>query len=86
MTPEDTDLFAPENLQPNLNNTALLENIEVIHIIATFMTREQWFGFCLGNIIQYRLKADKDNDPSEALRKADEYQTLYEDLKSFCRA
>ncbi|QFP92929.1 hypothetical protein [Escherichia phage vB_EcoP_PR_Kaz2018] len=37
----------------------LFDDIEAIEVIARSMTREQFKGYCLGNILKYRLRAGK---------------------------
>ncbi len=50
---------------------------EVIDIIADTLTKEEFRGYCLGNIIKYRMRAGKKNDAAEDLAKADEYEKIW---------
>ena len=43
----------------NPKHYQLIEGIESIDIIARSMTVEQFRGFCLGNILKYRIRAGK---------------------------
>tara|TARA_R110000796_G_scaffold85580_5_gene185638 strand:- start:489 stop:749 length:261 start_codon:yes stop_codon:yes gene_type:complete len=63
----------------------ILGDFESITIIASTMTEDQWFGFCLGNIIKYRLRAGKKNDVLEDIAKSDFYKELYTKHKKLCR-
>jgi hypothetical protein len=49
------------------------------------MTDDQWFGFCLGNIIKYRLRAGNKGALVQDIAKADFYEELYEKHKHLCR-
>jgi len=57
---------------------------EAIGIIASSMTKTEFKGYCLGNILKYRLRAGKKGDAQECLQKADKYNDLYEQYKSLC--
>lgn len=68
---------------------ALFDGIEAIEIIARSMTKEQLRGYCLGNIMKYRLRAGKKSELAyleKDLAKADFYATLYEKHKDKCYA
>ena len=68
----------------NPQHYQLIEGHESITIIARAMTQEQWKGFCLGNIIKYRLRAGKKDDMYDDIAKADFYKELYEMHKGLC--
>jgi len=68
----------------NPQHYQLIEGHESITIIARSMTQEQWKGFCLGNIIKYRLRAGKKDDMYDDIAKADFYKELYEMHKGLC--
>lgn len=61
------------------------EGIEVIEIIASSMTREQFKGYCLGNRIKYRLRAGNKDDVSQEIAKSDKYVELYDEHKHLCK-
>ena len=63
----------------------LLGGYKSITLIASAMTEEQWFGFCLGNNIKYKLRAGKKGTLADDLAKADEYEIIYESHKGLCR-
>lgn len=59
----------------------LFDNIEAIEVIARSMTREQFKGYCLGNILKYRLRAGKKSELAtmeKDLNKAAFYQELFD--------
>lgn len=58
---------------------------EVIALIASSMTFEEFYGYCKGNILKYRLRAGKKDDALQDIGKADEYELLYEKYKHLCK-
>ncbi len=60
---------------------AVLDDIESIHLIRAALSDEAWKGYCLGNIMKYRLRAGNKDDVNQDLAKADKYKELYEELK-----
>lgn len=62
----------------------LFEGIESIEVIARSMTEEAFYGFCLGNVIKYRLRAGKKESAEKDLAKAEFYRTLYSKHKGEC--
>ena len=69
----------------NPKHYQLLDGCESITIIASAMTREQWHGFCLGNIIKYRLRAGNKDALEQDIAKADFYKELYSLHLHLCR-
>lgn len=63
----------------------ILDGVESIEIIASAMTREAFHGFCLGNIIKYRLRAGNKDALEQDIGKADFYTVLYDQHKHLCR-
>lgn len=66
---------------------ALFDGIEAIEIIARSMTVEMFRGYCLGNIMKYRLRAGKKSELAYAekdLAKANFYAELFEKHKELC--
>lgn len=63
----------------------ILDGCESIEIIASAMTAEQWNGFCLGNIIKYRLRAGNKDGLEQDIGKANFYKELYDSHKHLCR-
>ena len=59
---------------------AVLGEKEAIDIIRSSLTKEEWYGYCLGNIIKYRLRAGNKDSTEQDLSKADKYKELYEKL------
>lgn len=90
----------PRNIEPAPEPTAekiegvtkpshyqLFPNVEAIEIIARSMTGEQFEGYCLGNILKYRLRAGKKSELASIekdLAKADFYVELFEKHKGLC--
>lgn len=67
----------------------LFDDIEAIEVIARSMTVEQFKGYCLGNILKYRLRAGKKSELAyleKDLAKADFYKELFEKHKDKCYA
>lgn len=64
---------------------AVFEQLEAIEVIASSMTIEQFYGYCLGNILKYRLRAGGKDDVMQELGKADKYQELFTQFKSLCK-
>lgn len=65
----------------------LLDDIEAIEVIARSMTREQFKGYCFGNILKYRLRAGKKSELAyleKDISKAGFYGELYEKHKDKC--
>lgn len=62
----------------------LIDGVESIEIIARSMTAEQWKGFCLGNMLKYRIRAGKKDALQQDIDKANYYSELYESHKGKC--
>ena len=63
----------------------LFEDTQVIEIIASSMSTEAFHGYCLGNVLKYRLRAGNKDDTAQEIGKADKYKELYEDFKHLCK-
>ena len=63
----------------------VLDGVEAIEIIAAAMTPEQFHGYCLGNILKYRIRAGNKDPLEQDVAKADFYKELYELHKHRCR-
>lgn len=68
----------------NPNHYKLMKGVESIEIIARSMTEQQWHGFCLGNIIKYRLRAGKKDSLNQDIDKANFYSDLFDMHVSKC--
>ena len=64
---------------------AVFEQLEAIEVIASSMTTDQFYGYCLGNILKYRLRAGGKDDVMQELGKADRYQGLFTEFKHLCK-
>ena len=65
----------------------LFEGVEAIEVIARSMTREMFKGYCLGNILKYRLRAGKKSELAtleKDMAKAAFYLELYTKHKGLC--
>lgn len=60
------------------------EDTEAIQIIASAMSDQQFYGYCMGNKLKYVLRASKKNNPMEDLKKADFYEELYRQNRQLC--
>lgn len=65
----------------------LFDDIEAIEVIARSMTREQFKGYCFGNVLKYRLRAGKKSELAfleKDMAKAGFYGELFEKHKDKC--
>lgn len=62
----------------------LFEDVEAIEVIARSLTKEEFRGYCFGNLLKYRLRCGKKDNVDQELAKADKYKELYEKYKGFC--
>lgn len=65
----------------------LFEGVEAIEVIARSMTPEMFKGYCLGNILKYRLRAGKKSELAtleKDMAKAAFYLELYTKYKGMC--
>lgn len=58
--------------------------LEAIEVIARSMTRDQFYGYCLGNRLKYRLRAGNKDKLEQDIAKSDKYLELYEHHKGLC--
>lgn len=71
------DIKSPKHYQLMGGNT--------IEMIARSLTEEEWRGFCLGNVLKYRLRAGKKGDAATCLAKAKNFESLYDELKGITK-
>lgn len=65
----------------------VFDGVESIEIIARSMTVSEFRGFCLGNVLKYRLRAGKKSELAtmeKDLNKAAFYQELFDLHKGKC--
>ena len=70
------------------NHYMLFEGVESIQVIARSMTTAEFKGFCLGNVLKYRLRAGKKSEMANMekdLAKANFYSELFAKHKGECR-
>lgn len=58
--------------------------LEAIEVIARSMTQEQFYGYCLGNRLKYRLRAGNKDKLEQDIAKSDKYSELYEQHRGKC--
>lgn len=63
----------------------VISGIEAIDLIASSLTLEQWRGYCLGNIMKYRLRCGKKDDIAQEIAKSDKYKKLFKTHRHLCR-
>lgn len=63
----------------------IFPDTEAIEVIASVLTQQQFYGYCLGNTLKYRLRVGKKDDVLQELAKADKYIELYEKYKHLCK-
>lgn len=73
----DTAVYHPKHYE-------VIEGLEAIEIIARSMTVEQFKGYCLGNIIKYRLRLGAKDAVEQDLKKAQNYKDIFEKFKGLC--
>ena len=79
---EDDGVRKPSHYQ-------VFDGVESIEIIARSMTVSEFRGFCMGNVLKYRLRAGKKSELAtmeKDLNKADFYQELFDQHKGKCYA
>lgn len=59
-------------------------DLEAIEVIARSMTQEQFYGYCLGNRLKYRLRAGNKGKLEQDIAKSDKYSELYEQHRGKC--
>lgn len=69
----------------NPSHYKLFDGLESIEAIAMLMTKEQFYGFCLGNVLKYRFRAGAKDAVKQELDKANFYKELYAKHKHLCR-
>ena len=84
ITPKDIGVFHKDAVN-SPSHYDLFDGIEAIEIIARSLTKEEFRGYCFGNLLKYRLRCGKKDDVNQELSKADKYKELYENYKEFCR-
>lgn len=68
----------------NPKHYAVLDDVEAIQVIARSLTVEQFKGYCLGNIIKYRMRLGNKDSVEQDLKKAENYKEIFEKYKGLC--
>lgn len=74
----NTAIHSPQHYQ-------VFPDKEAIEIIASSMTTEQFYGYCLGNFLKYRLRIGAKDEVQQELGKSNKYKELYEKHKHLCK-
>lgn len=77
---------APKDLVDSPSHYAFFPDLEAIQVIARALTQEQFYGYCLGNRLKYRLRAGKKDALEQDIAKSDKYTELYEQHKHLCHS
>lgn len=77
-TQQDSTVHSPQHYQ-------VFPDKEAIEIIASSMTTEQFYGYCLGNFLKYRLRIGAKDEVQQELGKSNKYKELYEKHKHLCK-
>ena len=72
------EVHAPQHYQ-------VFPDKEAIEIIACSMTTEQFYGYCLGNFLKYRLRIGAKDEVQQELEKSNKYKELYDKHKHLCK-
>nr|DAH89530.1 MAG TPA: nucelotide kinase [Caudoviricetes sp.] len=78
---------APDDGVRKPSHYQVFDGVESIEIIARSMTVSEFRGFCLGNVLKYRLRAGKKSELAtmeKDLNKAAFYQELFDLHKGKC--
>lgn len=73
------------NVVHNPQHYQVFPDKEAIEIIASSMTTEQFYGYCLGNFLKYRLRIGAKDEVQQELGKSNKYKELYEKHKHLCK-
>lgn len=76
-TDVDTAVYHPKHYK-------VIDDVEAIQVIARSMTVEQFKGYCLGNILKYRLRLGAKDAVEQDLKKAQNYKDIFEKFKGLC--
>ena len=71
----------------NPKHYQLAEGLESIQVIARSMTVREFWGFCAGNTLKYRMRAGKKSDLAnlqQDIDKAEFYNLLFEKHRHEC--
>lgn len=74
----DSLVHSPQHYQ-------VFQDKEAIEIIASSMTTEQFYGYCFGNFLKYRLRIGAKDEVQQELGKSNKYKELYEKHKHLCK-
>lgn len=94
VTASEPAIATSSNAQPDdgvrkPSHYQVFEGVESIEIIARSMTVSEFRGFCMGNVLKYRLRAGKKSELAtmeKDLNKAAFYQELFDLHKGKCYA
>lgn len=61
------------------NHYKLFHDTEAIDVIKKTLTKEEFIGYCKGNILKYRLRAGNKDDVVQEIDKAKKYREFMDD-------
>lgn len=73
----DTAVYNPKHY-------SVIGDVEAIELIARSMTVEMFKGYCLGNLMKYRLRLGAKDAVEQDLKKAQNYVDIFEKQKVLC--
>lgn len=66
--------YKEPNIIENTDHYNIDPNFEVIKALKAWLTKEEFIGFCKGNVIKYNVRALHKGDPETDYKKAEYYQ------------
>lgn len=75
---ENSEVYQPKHYR-------FFQDLEAIEVIAGALTEEEFYGYCLGNKLKYRLRAGSKGDIKQDLDKSNFYEDLFELHKHRCK-
>ena len=83
-TPEELPAPKASDAVNSPKHYQFFPDLEAIEVIARSMTQEQFYGYCLGNRLKYRLRAGNKDKLEQDIAKSDKYSELYEQHRGKC--
>ena len=68
---------------PESSHYDLWSGLEAIEVLEAVMTKEELIGWCKGNILKYRLRVGRKDEPLKELKKIETYENYLKYLEKF---
>lgn len=81
----DLHILAVPDVVNNPKHYQVFPGVEAIEIIAASLTLDGFHGYCMGNMLKYRLRVGKKDAVQQELGKADKYIELFNQHKHLCK-